>query len=237
MKKWLWVLLGTVAFFWAAFWCLNFGIATSSTQSEKNITTTGIGLGNGLPDAMQRRAKINLALVGEGPLIAALQKATAVELNNAGIGGIELVQGIKPRYQSPVLVVKVGKPRLLWTPFFATSQFTVQAGYSSNGDTTLMEDTLVTISNEDGPNLSMFGEYKVSDRSWGLISRPGYHEILANYLAREIVTTLKELYKVSIGNYFENPRVRPNDIVAGAVNPAGELPTLQMESASIRRKE
>jgi hypothetical protein len=42
----------------------------------------------------------------------------------------------------------------------------------------------------------MYGEYKVIDRSWGLISRPSYYQTLAEYLAREIVSTLKDLYGV-----------------------------------------
>jgi hypothetical protein len=131
-------------------------------------------------------------------LIAALQKALAVEGKDARIADLELVQGIKPRYQGPVLVINVGRPGLLWTPFFATSQFTIHAGYSSSGDTTFMEETPITISSQDGLALNMYSEYKVSDRSWGLISRPGYHQMLADYLAREIVTTLKDLYRVSI---------------------------------------
>jgi hypothetical protein len=50
--------------------------------------------------------------------------------------------------------------------------------------------------NRDGSALNMWGEYKVSDRSWGLISRPGYHQILAEHLAQQIITTLKDLYRV-----------------------------------------
>jgi hypothetical protein len=196
IRKWLWVLLGGIAFLGAAFWCLNFRIAASNTQSEKNITTTSMGYG--LPDAMQRREKINLVLVGEGPLIPALQKALAAEMKNAGIGDIELVQGIEPGYRSPVLVIKVGSSSLLWTPFFATNRFTIQAGYSSTGDTTFMGKTPITLDNRNGPVLNMYGAYKVSDRSWGLISRPGYHQTLANYLAKQIVAALKDLYRVSI---------------------------------------
>jgi hypothetical protein len=188
-------LLGGVALLCAAFLCLNFRIAASNTQSGKNITTTGMG--DGLPDAMQSREKINLVLVGEGPLIAALPKALAVEMNNAGIGDIKLVQGTESRYQGPVLAVKVGRPGLLWTPFFAISRFTIQAGYSSIGEATFMGETPVIIDNRNGPALYMYGEYKVSDRSWGLISRPGYHQALADYLARQIVATLKDLYRAS----------------------------------------
>jgi hypothetical protein len=197
MKKRLWVLLGSIALVGAAFWGLNFRLAASNTQIEKNINTTSIG--DGLPNAMQRREKINLVLIGEGPLIAALQQALAVEMKDAEIADLELVQAIESKYQSPVLIVKVGKPGLLWTPFFATSQFTIQAGYSSVGDIAFMGKTPVIMDNQDGPALNMWGEYKVSDRSWGLISRPGYHQILAEYLAKELVVTLEDLYRVSTG--------------------------------------
>jgi hypothetical protein len=56
----------------------------------------------------------------------------------------------------------------------------------------------VIMDNRDGAALNMWGEYQVSDRSWGLISRPGYYQALADYLAREIVTTVKDLYRLSI---------------------------------------
>jgi hypothetical protein len=146
---------------------------------------------------MKRREKINLALVGEGPLIAALQKALTLEIKKAGLGDIELVEAIVPKYQGPVLVVKVGRPGSLWMPFFVTSRVTVQAGYSSSGDTTLLGKTRVYMDNTDGPAMMMYGEYKVNDRSWGVISRLGYYHLLADYLARQIVATLKNLYRVS----------------------------------------
>jgi hypothetical protein len=107
------------------------------------------------------------------------------------------VQRIEPKYESPVLIIRVGKPGLLWLPLFATSRFTIQTGYSSIGDTTFMGKTAIAMDNKDGPALNMYGEYKVNDRSWGLISRLGYHQLLADYLAREIVATLKDLYGVS----------------------------------------
>jgi hypothetical protein len=196
MKKWLWVLLGGIALLWAAFWYLNFRIAASNTKSEHNYSTTIIG--DGLPEAMQGREKINLVLLGEGPLIGALANALATEMNKAGMEDIELMQEIEPDSQSPALVVKVGNPGLLWTPFFATSQFTIQAGYSSTGDTAFMGETQAIVDNTDGPVLNMYGEYEVSDCSWGLISRPSYYQILAEYLAGEIVSTLKDLYRVQV---------------------------------------
>jgi hypothetical protein len=193
MKKWLWVFLGSIALLCAAFWSLNFRIAASNTKSEKNINTASIG--DGLPHAMQRREKINLVLVGDSPLMAALQTALERNMKDARIADLELAHGSEPRYQSPVLIVEIGRPDLLWTPFFATSHFTVQTGYSSIGDTTFTGQTPVIMDNRDGSALNMWGEYKVSDRSWGLISRPSYYQTLAEYLASEIVGTLKDLTK------------------------------------------
>ena len=82
-------------------------------------------------------------------------------------------------------------------PFFINSRLIVQAGYSSSGDTPLLGKMPVSIDNSDGPAMMMYGEYKVTDRSWGLISRPGYYHMLADYLAQQIVATLKDLYRVS----------------------------------------
>ncbi len=191
----LWVLLGGIVVLSAAFLLLNFHLAASATQAEKSLTTTSMG--DRLPDAMQRQDKISIALSGEGPLIGALRTALAAEMHEAGMGDFELVQGLETAYPNPVLAVNVGKPGLIWTPFFATSQFSLQAGYASNGDTTFMGKMPVTVDNIDGPTLHMFAEYKVSDRSWGLISRLGYHQILADYLARQIVAAVKDLYRAS----------------------------------------
>ena len=148
---------------------------------------------------MQRNEKISIALVGEGPLVSALKKALTEKMDKARMGEIELVQELEPAYQNPVLVVKVGRPSLIWTPFFAMSQFSIHAGYASNGDSTyvdVVEKTHTTIGNPDHSILNMYAEYEVNDRSWGLISRLGYDQYLADYLAQEIVAALKDLYKV-----------------------------------------
>jgi hypothetical protein len=191
-KRQLWILLAGFATFCAAFWRLNFRMATSNTESEKNVMTAGIGAG--LPDAMQRREKITLVLLGEDPLILALEKAMIFEMNKTGLGDIKLAPEIGAKHPGPVLVIEVGRPGVFWTPFFATSQSTIQVVYSSSGDTTIIGDAPATMDNQNGPALSMYSEYQVSDRSWGLISRPGYYQTLAEYLARQIVSTLKDLY-------------------------------------------
>jgi hypothetical protein len=194
-NKRLWILLGGILLIGAAFLLFDFRFAASNTRIGKLIFTTDMGENVSVP--MQRGDKISVVLVGEGPLVSALQKALPEQMGKAGIGEIDLVQELEPVYQNPVLVVKVGKPGPIWTPFFAMSQSSVHAGYASDGDSTFMEGvekTHTSIGKKDVAN--MYAEYEVNDRSFGLVSRPGYHQFLADYLAQEIVAALKDLYHV-----------------------------------------
>lgn len=191
--KRLWILLGGIVLISSAFLLLNFRVAVSNTQARKLTLTTDMG--ENMPVSMQRKDKISLVLVGERPLVSGLQKALVEELDQAGMGEIELVGEREPVYQNPVLVVKVGKPRPIWTPLFAMSRFSVHAGYASDGDSTFMEiteRTKTSIAKKDVVN--MYAEYELNDRSWGLISRWGYHQFLADYLAQEIAAALRDLY-------------------------------------------
>lgn len=191
-KRWLWILLGGIAALSAAFLFLDFHAAGSNTRAEKNIMRTSIG--NQSLSLMQHKDKISIAVIGESPLVRALRRALAAQMHKIGMEDIEMAQGLGPAYQNPVLVVRVEKPRLLWTPFFATSRFSAQVGYAFTGDTTFMEELPVILDYQNGQNLTIYAEYQITDRSWGLISRPGYQQMLADYLARDIVAALKNVY-------------------------------------------
>ena len=180
----------------AAFWLLDFRLAFSSTVTEKLVMTTDMGVNN-MPVAMQRRERLSLVMSGEGPLVEALREALTKELEQAGLGDLVLEREPAADYPNPVLIVKVTRPGPLWTPVFAMSGFSVHAGYDSGGDTTFMptvEETPTIVGKPDTAN--MYAEFDVQDRSVGVISRPGYHRYLAEFLAREIVTVLKGMYKV-----------------------------------------
>jgi len=194
-NKRLWILLGGIALIGAAFLLLNFRVAASNTQVDKLIFTTDMG--DNLPIPMQRRDKISIVMVGEGPLVGALRNSLTKQMDTIGMGEIELVEEFEAVYQNPVLVVKVNKSGPIWTPFFAMGKYSVHAGYASNGDSTFMklaEETHTSVGKVDVAN--MYAEFDVNDRSLGLISRPGYHQYLADYLTQEIVQALKTLYKI-----------------------------------------
>jgi len=188
-------LLGGLVFLGAAFLFFNFRLAVSSTQAEKLVVTTD--LGKDMPVSMQGNHKISMVLVGEGPMVNALQKRLFEKIAGTQIAEIEPVQKLEPMYQNPVLVVKVGKPDPIWTPFLGMSRLPIHVGYASDGDATFMEaieKTHTSIGKKDVANL--YAEYEVKDLSLGLISRRGYHQYLADYLALEVVAALKDLYNM-----------------------------------------
>jgi hypothetical protein len=196
-NKRLWILVGGILLIVAAFLLLNFRLAASNTQAMRKVVTTT--LEGDMPESNQQPAKISLVLVGEGPMVRALQKTLTQKLDNVGLGEIEVVDELKPTYQTPILVVKVISSRSFWTPLFGISQLSIHAGYASNGDSTFMEvieATQTSIGNPDHSVLNMYAEYDVDDRSLGMISRPGYHQYLADFTAQEILDALKQLYKM-----------------------------------------
>jgi hypothetical protein len=54
------------------------------------------------------------------------------------------------------------------------------------------EQTHTSVGKKEVAN--MYAEFDINDRSVGLLSCPGYHRYLADYLAQEIVAALKDLY-------------------------------------------
>ena len=187
------ILLGGLALLIAAFLLINFRAAFSSTQAENNRSSVSIG--DQMPNSMQRRDKITIIVEGDGLLARAIEKAVLAEFRKAGLENVELAQALTPTYPNPVLLIKPGNPSVIWTPFFATSQFAVQAGYASNGDTALLGDTPSTIDNRNGPALDMASDFKITDRSWGIISRPGYYQFLADTVAQNVVKVTTNLYE------------------------------------------
>ena len=195
-NKRLSILLAEIVLISIAFLLLNFRVAMSKTQAEKLIAVLDPGAAN-MPVSMQRNDKIDLLLVGKGPLLGALQKVLIEKVDEARIAEIKVVQELEPANKNPVLVVRVDGAGPIWTPFLATSKISVHAGYASNGDPAFMEvieRTHTSVAQKDVAN--MYAELEVTDYSLGLISRLGYHQFLADHIAQEIVTALKDLYNV-----------------------------------------
>ncbi len=198
MKKYrLWVFAGILSILILAFLLINFHAAGSNTRSQNNIVTSSMG--DQLPVAMQRRDQITIVVEGDGLFVDTLQKSISEQMRKARLGNVRIGVGQTAAGSTPVLMVKVAKPKLIWTPFFGTSQFTVKVGYASNGDLSFLEKSPVTYSNQNGSVLNMSAEYQVEDQTWGIISYPGYYQILSDWLARTIVNATVNLYQPRAG--------------------------------------
>ena len=79
----LWILPGALLLLSSAFLLLSFRVAVSNIQALHRIMVTELE-GN-YPERLQPDDKISLVLVGEGPLVRALQKALVEEMDNVGI--------------------------------------------------------------------------------------------------------------------------------------------------------
>ena len=187
------IILAGLAVLSAAFLMFNFRAAFNDTKAQSNWVSASSG--DGLPEVMQQRAKVTLLVTGEGPLVAILERSLTAEIRKAGLGEVELVDTLDTQYPNPVLRVDVGRPGVFWTPFFGSSQFAVTAGFVSNGLPATIGAKPVVFDSTDGPAVNMSAEYQVSDRSWGILSRPGYYQVLADSIARGIVEALSKLYQ------------------------------------------
>jgi hypothetical protein len=56
--------------------------------------------------------------------------------------------------------------------------------------------TQIHIPSSDPSVVDLYNEYEGVDRSFGLISRPGYDAYLADYFAQQIIEAMKGLYNI-----------------------------------------
>jgi hypothetical protein len=195
-NKRLWILPGALVLIGAALLLLNSRMAVRGMQVIPSIMVTKL---DGYPDRLRPDEKISLVVAGEGPLAEALQNALAEKWDRARMGQLELAEERSSTYPNPVLLIKVGKPEIVWTPFFATCRFSIHAGYATDGDPSFMESLDVTqihIPSSDPSVVNLYNEYEGVDRSFGLISRPGYEQYLADYFAQQIIEAIKGLYNI-----------------------------------------
>ena len=59
-----------------------------------------------------------------------------------------------------------------------------------------LDATQIYLRRSDPSVVDLINEYEGSDRSFGLISRLGYHQYLADYFAQQIIDVMKNLYNI-----------------------------------------
>lgn len=177
-NKGIWFSLGIIVVLCAALLSVNFHMARSETQT--NVTTASSRWPSGAslpPQTVQYRVE------GDDPLTAALREALPQKLINAQPAAETAV---------PQLIIRIDQAQINWTPVYGRADLTLGAAFSSNGDFAFMETEPTYFqfnSDEDagaGYIVQSSSQISLTDQSTGLLSRPGYNQLLADKLAEEI---------------------------------------------------
>ncbi len=190
----IWILLGGLILLAAVFLFVNFHLSFNKISESRNSVTTGMG-GENLA-AIQQRDNIMVIVEGQGGMVTALEKAMSAQISASGITNPVITEAVEPGNKNPVLLIKITTRDVFWTPVFASGNVQVLAGYVSNGEIELIQNLPLKSTNVSGAMTLMSGEYKLTGRSFGLISLPGYRQMLADAIASNIMENLKAIYKV-----------------------------------------
>ncbi len=188
----IWILLGGLILLTVLFSLANFHLSFSKNSVSRNSVTTGIGAD--MPAAVQQRDNIMVIVEGKGGMVTALEKALRSQISAGGIANPVITEAVEPGNKNPVLLVKIADKQVFWTPVYGSSNVQALVGYASNGDLELIQNLPLENTNLSGASIMMSGEYKLTGRSFGFISLPGYHRMLAQAIVASIMLDLQAIY-------------------------------------------
>ncbi|MCB9419802.1 MAG: hypothetical protein H6667_08355 [Ardenticatenaceae bacterium] len=182
-NKIVWLGLGIIAVLCIALFVTNFHLANSETQT--NATTVSSRWPS---EASVPPQTVPYRIEGDGPLAVALREALSQKLMNAQPAADTAV---------PQLIVRIDQANINWTPVHGRAEIMTTAAFSSNGDFAFMaaEPTYFQFNDDDDAGAGFIvqaaSEISLTDKSTGLLSHPGYHQLLADKLAEEINKALQ----------------------------------------------
>jgi len=170
--------LGFLVVLLTALLLTNFHLASSETQTNVTTASSRWPSGTSLPSQT-----VQYKVDGDSSLAEALRETLPQKLMNAQPAADTAV---------PQLIVRPDQVNINWTPLYGRAEIVVTAAFSSNGDFAFMETepTHFQLNGGEnggtGPVVQAATKISLTDKSIGLLSRPGYHQLLAGKLAEEI---------------------------------------------------
>jgi hypothetical protein len=180
----------------AAFSLVSFRLMSSRMARDATVAASDPSASNSTD--VQPGPEITLRVEGGSRLALPVQRALAGALQKDPLtGAIQLASSSTDTPESAVLNVSLDEQGYFWSPFYARARVAVEVAYASNGDISFrQEDPPHFRSSGDRPATQMLGHYAFADVSWGLISKPGYRDYLAEQIASAIVAGMQEQLKV-----------------------------------------
>jgi hypothetical protein len=172
----------------------DFSITRSQTANEHRLAT--YRLGDDLPAPIPAGQSMTLAVAGEGALAEKLRQALLAELTaSSRFVNRDWVVETNAGNNNLDLLVTIDANRTFWTPVYGQATLATSLVYASDGDISWYGTSPVIMETDDGtPVLWADGDFELSDRSGGLLSRPAYQRLLAEKMAVEIVRALESTY-------------------------------------------
>lgn len=176
------------------FLTVDFNLSRSETTREHQLTTISQGTGLIAPTPLEQG--IIVIVVGEGAFAEQLRETLLTELSTSRLAAYgQWVITTDDSRDALHLLVRVDDNNIFWTPVYAQATLDASLGYASDHDLSWHGIYPVSMEKEDGaPVLWADGQFHLSDRSSGLLSRPAYQRILAEKMAAEMVRALSSIY-------------------------------------------
>ncbi len=186
-QKTLWILLGASGLLLLVLFTFtlvaNFHMARSETQASATTASS-----RWPQEAVAPSQPVHFVVEGNGPLAEALTAALEREVPNANAAS---------ETAETNLIVQIDKAQINWTPVSGRAEIEVTAAFSSNEDFSFIEQRPFYFQYNNGDDqgagyiVQSASEVRLTDRSNGLLSRPGYTQFLAEKIAAEINKALQ----------------------------------------------
>ena len=185
------ILAGLLILSTMAFVFMDFHWVKSNTESHINSTRT-----NAEPTTdYQPWNTLYIAPADDNPTSVALAKAVYHKARGSSFFSPKLLETTPKDDHYPVILVAASLDEFFWTPFHGRSTLNVAYIYSNFHASVGIDDAgEISLTDTDIlPNIFGKGELEQIDRSTGLLSRMGYHQLIHNMAAKSIVEGLEKM--------------------------------------------
>jgi hypothetical protein len=186
----------------SSFAFVGFAAAEHRTDVQQQVATSST---NGATMAVP--AALQLYVVGPEPIRGQVEDALVTALETRGVD-VQVVTGLQPTYDQPVLLVAVRDSRLAYNPVTPSAAVSLGFEYAADGNVTqfgqdgdtafdapLVDDRLVRgepipLVLDDQNTLFRSGEIRITDESRGVVSWPGYSAHVLEAVGESTVASL-----------------------------------------------
>jgi hypothetical protein len=178
----------------------DFHISQSQTNTSRQVSISRSVPGESqsqLPQSMQGQPALVYSVRGESRLAGALRNTLGEQLDaNPVLGDVMVLEPVSDFAHAPYLILEIQEANVFWIPFYATSNVQLNLAFASDGDVSFRNQSEMSMQTEDRqPLIRAQGQVSLTDRSWGLLSRPAYFRLISESFSAQINQALDEIFQ------------------------------------------